>query len=383
MNIAKMSLWDVVTKKDIRVLGPQSIVTTAEISRGISFHAEAPGASSVKFTIIQDNASVGSKLEQNEPYVAFGDNVAVSLHEGPAIIQAIPYSDNDGKVPGPTSTLSIVVAKPAPTHFVVKGQCGGTSIPLAKGLSIMNDLHTKAIRTWIDFTYGAKPQASDFDSMRAYKQAGKKVIAVLHNPNLPPSVSVARDTANRLADATVGALDGYEIINEPNLGGYFRGSLTQYINQVLKPFSSVLNSRGLKVYGAAISTEINKVISLDSLGYFDLVDYACFHPYQNNANDAIAVTKQFVKIVNKRKPIALTEWGIHGSWNKPKLTDEQWAAQFQIIFDAINPDVDELYYYRMEQNTQPAGHEGLVTPNTYTPTAFYTPFKNLKGPWKQ
>lgn len=350
--------------------------------------------------------------EYKEPWRFGGDNAITPLLPDDYLLAATAYTQSEGGKPclsgkwrfsvGPAVVTPKPDPKPDPkpqpdpkpkppdgieTKVLRKMICGGTSLRESVLKPIFAEQDFDGFRTWENFEWGQKWDSTKFDKLRRHRSLGRRIVALFHVDHIGESDAKMRDTFKAMMDATGGAVDGYEILNEPNLKNYFPSGSLANAMRIQQIAHEVISAAGRVHYGFAISTDINAVKAVDRVGYFGTCHVATFHPYQNERIGAIAVTKQYIEIVNQRRPISLTEWGLHGRWTKPPQNDEQWADNYQPIVTAIEDDVHEICIYRMEQNGQPAGHGGIIkpvdpaNPDVFVRTAFYEPVRLLRAKW--
>ncbi len=166
----------------------------------------------------------------------------------------------------------------------------------------------------------------------------------------------------------------WEICNEPDLKPqYFAGSLSQYMDNILKPVYGYLHSVGEIVVGAATVTEANWKTIL-SLGYLNYCDIANHHPYDSNAKGQIARIDRILPTCNG-KPLMLTEWGFHPASG---TTDAAWAGYYVTAFASHKTRLKAVCYFHYKTYNSGGGHAGLIDASTMKPhQPFYDSYKAL------
>lgn len=378
--ITAFYLYDVKAKKDIRQINSHETVYLNELPAFTIRAAVSSDTSSVKF-VVNDKV----QMENYAPYNCLGDTTPLGV--GDYSIAAQPWSAKNAT--GTYGTMSplifTIVASRPQTTTLLKGVNYFNEFPLAQFKTYADDCGIKGIRTWLTMHPGEMLSSSHFDWMRWYKKAGYKVTAVATIPEKGthaslPTAQQTKDWFNHTVGVAAGAIDAWELGNEPNLANYWNGTLTEFMNNYMKPAYGVLKAKNQKVLGASVAEDTAKLKALVDLGYLEYCDEPTMHIYTTNAQKHIDGCKKAFEYV-KGKKLIITEWNIHGYWNTPRLTDQQWADSLPVMLEGIRPYCSELYYFQTVKNTAPAGVAGLFTKGTNSFThhePFYSAFKNLR-----
>lgn len=244
--------------------------------------------------------------------------------------------------------------------------------PASKYIQVLNDVGIKNVRIWYSFTnYNAKIDQWYVNRVLDYDRAGYKVMLAVLNPNVPSSEAQAKSFFQRLANhpGLAGAVDYWQINNEPNMGAFWRGSLQQYVKLNLKPAYEVLKAKGETVVGAGPSWDVNAARTLTSAGYLNYCDYAAFHPYGENANIVIQRARD-ARAAYNNKPMMVTEWNIQSVSNQT-----QWVTELNKAAVGLSNISYMNYYFALKQSATHVGSGGLLKYDGSKNTLFYNAVK--------
>ncbi len=241
-----------------------------------------------------------------------------------------------------------------------------------KIIPILRDLGAKAVRLWGSFSdWNSRSETSTMQRAIAYHNAGFKVDLLLQNPSSVPSYSQAK--AYYAWALTVpglkSAVDFWEIQNEPNISSYWKGTLSQYVNNVLKAAWDTIHAAGEKVVGAGVTASRSANQALKDAGYLHYVDYANVHPYDSGASGQ-RQTITDIKAMFAGKPLVITEWGLQTSGTT------SWADALDTNHPFVEANTSAAWYFPLVQTSTPAGGEGLLTSSLAKHQPFYDTFKS-------
>jgi hypothetical protein len=371
-TIDALYIYDIDAKKDVRKL---NVLPTLyldeplyldELPKKFTIRAACTGAKSVRFSL---NTQI--QVENKEPYNCQGDDKPVMGVVGNYTFAARPFAGTGatGESGNPINIFNIVVA--ASRTKIIKGINYFNEVGFAGFDAFAKPANVKAIRTWQCVRPDRLPTVQDFHWYKPYKAAGYKIINVCtiaekgQHGDLPTASQTAAwfSTAAKLSG---GLVDGWEVGNEPNLANYWPGTLTEFMDRFMKPAYEALKGKGQIVYGASVAENTDRLKDLVNLGYCNYCDYASHHPYTTDVQKHIGNVARAKQLVGS-KPLALTEWNIHGYWNNPKLTAQQWADSLPLMLEGIRPYVSEAYYFQFTKNNSAGGVAGIWDKTTKQP----------------
>jgi hypothetical protein len=206
----------------------------------------------------------------------------------------------------------------------------------------------------------------------AFKKAGFKVMMNVGVPDVPSyNTAVSFFKYIRSRSDALKAVDLWEIGNEPNQKSFWKGTPSQYVNNLLKAAWDVLHPAGAKIVGAGPTWDVNYAKTLVSNGYLKYCDYANFHPYGPSPHD-VYLRASGAKSAYGSKPLIFSEWNVRGSENDAT----QWAKNVDAARKLIAPIADIAFYFPFKVGTTMAGKGGLVTSTFSRHNPFYDTFKN-------
>ncbi len=300
-------------------------------------------------------------------YNAAGNSAASSV--GSFTTSAATTSGNSGGSTGGTTGNTGAITNKLSLSGISANTNGD---PASKYVEILNDVGIKNVRIWYSHTnWNAQPDTWYINRAIGYKNAGYKVMLAVLNPNVPSSEAQAKTFFNRLTSypGLTGAVDYWQINNEPNMGSFWHGSLSQYVKLNLKPAYEVLKAKGEVVVGAGPSWDVNAAKTLTANGYLDYCDYAAFHPYGENANIVIQRARDARTAFNN-KPMMVTEWNIQGVSNQTN-----WVTELNKAAIGLSNIAAMNYYFALKQSATHVGVGGLLKYDGSKNTLFYNAVK--------
>ncbi|HEX8342884.1 MAG TPA: hypothetical protein VF624_18420 [Tepidisphaeraceae bacterium] len=298
------------------------------------------------------------------------------LTAGVRTIRAVPYAPPDGIDPrgaiGTSRTLRITVASPVPSptpsplpppqrppgnvpsdrprpKSLLLGLCADYVDPQFAG-PVVQDLGAAGMRLWCSMRDNQPPPAEKFAYARFYKSLGLKVVmcctgATLGEWYTPGRVAAWFAEAARLAGgAAGGAVDGWEIGNEPNLRQYNRWEPLRYVRDFVAPASTTLRALGGRIYSPSVTADVGYMRNLIALGLLPLIDVLNVHVYQSSVKAHVELLKRFADLAPDL-PLCESEFNINGDLCKPPLTAAQWAEQIGPLVEGVRGVLDEAYLF--------------------------------------
>lgn len=237
---------------------------------------------------------------------------------------------------------------------------------------VLEDVGIKNVRIWYSFTnWNAQADAWYINRALDYKRQGYTVMLAVLNPKPASSEAQAKAFFQRLTSypGLTAAVDYWQINNEPNMGSFWHGSLSQYVNLNLKPAYEVLKAKGETVVGAGPSWDVSVARQLTSLGYLNYCDYAAFHPYGENA-DIVIQRARDARAAFNNKPMMVTEWNIQG------ISDQnRWVTELNKAAVGLSNIAYMNYYFALKQSATHVGVGGLLKYDGSKNTLFYNAVK--------
>lgn len=246
------------------------------------------------------------------------------------------------------------------------------SLPFATLVARFKDLGIQGYRTWFQIDWKRLTKSSDFAMIRKMKAAGFPACVCFTTKDAPPSPSTAEVWFKSARKASAGAVELWEVGNEPNLTNYWNGTLKDFVLTIAIPAASAL--KGELTCSASISKDLKALQQLKDLGGFNGYTYVGYHPYGYTPKEHTANVAGACKIAGSQK-LCMTEWNMHGA------TPSGWAINIKNLWaiDSAQPTVSRAYYYRGVKSSQPAGKAGVFIDKTLRPNEpFYSTVKGLK-----
>lgn len=220
----------------------------------------------------------------------------------------------------------------------------------------MKTLGMKTVRLWYDVKdWGDGPDRKFLKLFKEHHQAGFAVVAIFDTPGLPKAYEVREFFERMAADAmAVESIDYWQLGNEPERSPFWKGTLQQYVDRVMKPAYEVLSTIGEPTIGAGPSYDVNKAQELVDAGYLNYCDYAGFHPYGPSANDVIQRATA-AKAIFGGKPLVVTEWNVQF-----QSDPDVWAEQVRLASIGLAQIAYMNFYYALSTTQTGVGKGGLI-----------------------
>lgn len=287
-------------------------------------------------------------------------------------------------VPTPTPTPAPVptpapTPAPTPTPTPAPGFFDGVTVnpeyDPAVVAAALRPLGVNAVRLWGNFEYGKFVHRNWMDAARGYHNLGFHVTLILEEEQVPTYEQAKAYFSFAVSvPGIAAAVDRWEILNEPNFSQYWKGTYTQYVQNVLRPAYEVLKAAGETVVGAAPGIFLDAAQYMKDAGYLNYVDYAAFHPYGDTAEEQISRIEQ-AKRIFAGKPLMLTEWNLMPYTS----TNQKWTDELKEVRDYITQNVESAFYYHFTFTTDWASSGALFRNDAggYTPNGlFYDMYSN-------
>lgn len=218
-------------------------------------------------------------------------------------------------------------------------------------------------RLWFGVSDWTKPPASNDPTLircRLMKAQGIKVLlvvtptqgATLSPVPLPTDTTMVFDYFSAFADAANGAVDAFEVLNEPNLAVYNSGytALANTVKFIQAPAYRALHGAGQFVVVGAPQEGATNLPYMISNGILSCGDAIAYHPYGASVAEQVARVQNVYNLI-QNKPLWITEWNFHGDSNNPAA----WAAMLNPGALSIRSMLAAVFYFRMMRTTQAAG----------------------------
>jgi hypothetical protein len=265
------------------------------------------------------------------------------------------------------------------TYNIFDGMAIAGSTDMNKMIGALRDLGVQRVRIGYSTSSYDNRGANQWaiDRAIAFKNAGFQVMMFVLSPKdtqQVPDPSKVKAYFQWLVQrpGLRDAVDLWQIGNEPNITKYWKGTLPQYVNNLLKPASEALRAAGQKVVGAGPTWDINAAKALVAAGYNNYVDYAAFHPY-GNTPEQVRDRAKGAKEAYGNKPMIITEWNIRNTPNKT-----EWADKVKNTRNLLKPYAEFAFYYALTVTNSMAGPAGLI----YDSGAKNQPFYDVARQWK-
>ena len=228
---------------------------------------------------------------------------------------------------------------------------------VSKAIPVLKSLHIGTVRLWWGMTTWGNRQGNwSVQAATQLHNAGFKVIMNVGTSAVPTYAQAAAFyTYIKNKPGALKAVDYWEIDNEPNQIGFWKGTPSQYVNQVLKPAWDVLHPAGAKILGAGPTWDANFAKILVADGYNNYCDYAGFHPYGPGPQDVYARALA-AKAAYQGKPMIFTEWNVRNANGNYTL----WASEIDQARKLIAPLATIALYFPFTVGTTLAGKGGVV-----------------------
>lgn len=258
-------------------------------------------------------------------------------------------------------TASPVVVTPPPPVFsggmILRGGYFD-GIPDNQAKSYADQFSISMVRIWHTIKWEETLGVSHptFLRARALQAQGLKVLCVMTPPEKtgapPDSPDVATKYFQSAEASANGAIDAWEIWNEPNLANYnvtYATSSTRWIKNALAPAYQVLHAASQFVVSGGWSEDLSGIPWMIQNGLIANCDAVGYHPYGGSAAEHIKRVQTMRNLIGN-KPLWLTEWNLHESGNAA------WADDLIVAANGIKQYVNAVFHFRMVRTTQAAGY---------------------------
>jgi hypothetical protein len=364
LKVTKIFLFDPVRQCDVLELTDGVPVDRATLAR-CALRPQVVGGATGRVLWVVDGATLCRVFAA--PFCPDVELSARGLPEGVRTIRAVPYAPPDEIDPkgaiGTSRTVRITVTPGAPQggdtpsgpgntpseqprpKSLLLGLCADYVDPKFAGPAVI-DLGARGMRLWASMRDNAAPPAEKFAYARFRKSLGLKVVmcctgATLGEWYTPARVSTWFAEAVRLAD---GAVDGWEIGNEPNLRHYNAWPPSRYVRDFVAPASTTLRSLGQRVYSPSVTGDVGYLKNLIVLGLLPLVDVLNVHVYQAGVKQHVELLKRFRDLAPDL-PLCESEFNLNGYLCQPPLTPQQWTDQIGPLVGGVRGLLDEAYLF--------------------------------------
>ncbi len=252
---------------------------------------------------------------------------------------------------------------------------GSSDEAFNRAIPILKKLGVDSVRIWCGVSDFNNPrlEGSLKRAVNAHKAGFDVMVIVSTDHGKVPSPSAVKNWFEWAMDndSLRGAVDRWEIGNEPDLDHYWQGSLKQYVSNFLKPASEVLHARGEQVVSAGVSWDPNDVKEMVSYGMLNYVDYVGFHPYAKGVSLQKTRIAQLEDIIDGRKPLIASEWNVRGYEHSSKSA---WADAVESAYKNIKSGFEQNYYFVLFTMDSMAGPAGILNTDGTINRPFYDAF---------
>ncbi len=277
----------------------------------------------------------------------------------------VNYLDGTSRIFDAALVLPSPPPPPAPSNFVKGGYFD--AVPDTRARELADQFGMGWVRTWHAVDWSKPPTANQFDRQRRLQDAGLKVLTVFTpyegSGTAPATAAIGTEYFRSALYAANGAIDAWEIWNEPNLPNYNKDYYADnlgWMERGLKPAYDVLKQAGKTVVSGGWSGEAGGQfawhVKNGLLNYCDIVGY---HPYGGSAAQQLAYVQEVRSAVGPTKPIWLTEWNLHVNQYQPQV----WMDQLKEAATSVKPLVQGIFHFRMTANNSRAGVAAPYTPD--------------------
>lgn len=284
-----------------------------------------------------------------------GSFVALSDHSAPTAIEGL----EDRRLCSSSLTYGINVNK----------AWGSTYNVITK---MLRDTGTHSVKAWLTINSYSSRDSSVFKYIKKFHDAGYDVTLTADpKSGLHGSAASVKAYFDWAAKAGGGAVDRWEIGNEPDRESPWKGHLSSYVNDLLKPAYQGLHAHGEKVVSGGVSwnpADIKTMVNAGMLNYCDMVGY---HPYRSSVSDLKAKVAE-VKTLARGKPLVATEWNVRGA-----KSQSQWASEIAQFWPVIRDNFYAAYYFAAIKTGSMAGVAAVETAGGKANGPFYSAYKSM------
>ena len=253
----------------------------------------------------------------------------------------------------------------------------GTSNGVAHSASTLKSLGVTTVRIWASISnYNDHQLTGGLKAATYWADQGFNVDLEVSpkNGTMPSTSAVTGFFKWAMSNSTLkNAVDEWEIGNEPDGKSYWKGTLSQYVNNYLTPAYNVLHPAGETVISAGPSWNPQDVQTMINAGLLNVTDYVGFHPYAKGASGVEKSIAAIDDVVDGRKPIAATEWSIRG------VSDHtEWAKEVAEAYPAVKAGTALNYYFCQKVMDSMAGPGGIFNADWSHNTPFYNAFATFQ-----
>ena len=247
-----------------------------------------------------------------------------------------------------------------------------TSSTYATTVNLLHQTGTKSVHFYLSVdSYSDHSENGLFKYIRDFHNDGfSTLVTVTPKDGLRASYSTVNSYFSWLAGDLGGAVDIWEVGNEPDLNGW---NMPDYVNQLLDPASAALHAHGEKVCSGGVSWNPADIQSMVDNGMLNDVDYVGYHPYRPTLAGVESCVAEIKSMIGN-KPLIATEWNTRGFSSSDTGA---WADAIANYWPVIKNDFAAEYYYASYKVNTPAGPAGLLTSSGSPNEPFYSTFKSL------
>lgn len=255
----------------------------------------------------------------------------------------------------------------------------GTSNVKNKAIPVLKDIGAKSVRVWFSPNFDSKSWEGPLQRAVDYSNAGFDVMMIISTPN--GNVTNPSDVKSwfnwAMSNSSLkNAVDRWQVGNEVDSDHYWKGSLSSYVSNFLKPASEVLRSKGEKVVSASVSWNPQDVKEMINHGMLNYVDYVGYHPYANSISLIKQRISEVKSIVGGRKPLVASEWNVRGYENNKT----EWAKQVREAAPIVRDNFAYNYYFAVVNTTRTkAGPAGIMNYDGSKTDFFYKLKDGING----
>ncbi len=245
-------------------------------------------------------------------------------------------------------------------------------------VNALRDTGTKSVRMWFGFSdYNTRAESGVFKLVKALKSDGFDVmLAVVPKNGINGSEAQVRGLFDWLVNDTglKGAVDRWQVGNEPDHDTYWRGTVTSYVTKYLKPASEVIRAAGEKVVSAGPSWNPEDIKAMVGAGMLNYADYIGYHPYRSTLSDLKAKIAEVKSYIGGKQLVA-SEWNIRDrNGNKT-----YWAEGVAEFWPVIRDNFYAAYYFSSTVVNSMAGPGGILYSSGAKNEPFYSTYKTFKN----